>query len=198
MLFPLPEGFPPAFFASATDNVTDAYRCVAPHLKQHPGASVLIVGGMAQSIGLYAVALARSLGASRIDYADANTDQRSAAERLGARALEHPDGAYRITVDASGDPGGLRAALRATEPYGICTSIGIYFQPVEMALLRMYSKGITFITGRPNAGVDLPDVLDLMARHRASFEQIPTRLIRWQDACEGFFEPAAKLIVIRE
>ena len=66
----LPGGVPPTAVASASDNLPDAWRAVAPFLAESPGADVLVVGGWGRSIALYAVAIARALGAGRIDYID--------------------------------------------------------------------------------------------------------------------------------
>jgi alcohol dehydrogenase len=55
--------------ASVADNVPDGYRAVAGPLAQWPGEEVLVVGGFARSVGLYALAL----GASRVVYADTDS-----------------------------------------------------------------------------------------------------------------------------
>ena len=54
MLVPLPDGLEPATVASASDNIPDAWRTVAPPLERRPGAEVLVVAGGARSIALYA------------------------------------------------------------------------------------------------------------------------------------------------
>jgi len=64
MLVAVPAGIDPVHVASASDNIPDAYRTVAPHLHATPNASVLVVGGSARSIGLYAAAIACAMGAS--------------------------------------------------------------------------------------------------------------------------------------
>ena len=63
MLVAAPAGIAPAVLASASDNIPDGWRTVAPHLAARPGADVLIVGGGGLSIALYAVDAARALGA---------------------------------------------------------------------------------------------------------------------------------------
>src|SRR5262245_60984501 len=69
MLVPVPDGLEPAAVASASDNLSDAWRAVAPPLAAEPGAPVLVVGGASSgSIGLYAAALAVALGASSVLY----------------------------------------------------------------------------------------------------------------------------------
>ncbi|MBA3809469.1 MAG: alcohol dehydrogenase catalytic domain-containing protein, partial [Solirubrobacterales bacterium] len=44
MLVPVPEGLASAAVASASDNISDAWRTVAPALAAEPGAAVLVVG----------------------------------------------------------------------------------------------------------------------------------------------------------
>src|SRR4029077_2441350 len=69
MLVPVPTGLEPAAVASASDNISDAWRSVAPALAEEPGAPVLVVGGASSgSIGLYAAGLAVALGAESVLY----------------------------------------------------------------------------------------------------------------------------------
>lgn len=70
MLVRVPAGLDPLRVASASDNLSDAWRSVVPPLRQRPGGSVLILGGAAQSIGLYAAGLAARHGAAIVDYVD--------------------------------------------------------------------------------------------------------------------------------
>src|SRR3954464_16106111 len=132
MLVPLPEGVDPAAAASVSDNVTDAWRTVGPHLDERPGAAVLVVGG-AGSIGVYAAGIAVALGAETVNYLDSDQDRLEKARAMGTNAIEGPYpervGPYPITVAASADLAGLAFAVRSTEPDGVCTSTGIYFEP---------------------------------------------------------------------
>jgi threonine dehydrogenase-like Zn-dependent dehydrogenase len=45
MLVAVPDGLSPAAVASASDNISDAWRAVGPALAEEPGAPVLVVGG---------------------------------------------------------------------------------------------------------------------------------------------------------
>ena len=56
------RGLADTTLAGASDNLPDAWRTVAPHLRARPGAAVLVVGGAARSIGLYAAGIAVALG----------------------------------------------------------------------------------------------------------------------------------------
>jgi alcohol dehydrogenase len=204
MLVPLPSGLAPAALASATDNISDAWRAVGPALAEEPGADVLVVGGASSgSIGLYAVALARALGAPSVVYVDGDERRRQTAQTLGADVLADPPkrlGPFPITVDSSADPDGLRLALRSTAPDGTCTSTAIYFgeQP-SLPLLEMYTKGITFRTGRVHAREAIPHVLELAAAGSLEPERITTRVMPWADAADALSEcDWTKLVIERE
>jgi threonine dehydrogenase-like Zn-dependent dehydrogenase len=86
MLVPIPAGLAPAAVASASDNISDAWRAVAPALAEQPGADVLVVGGAGRgSIGLYAAGLAVALGSASVLYVDADEARRTDA-RTDAQA----------------------------------------------------------------------------------------------------------------
>ncbi|MET0205894.1 MAG: hypothetical protein ABW228_01840 [Thermoleophilaceae bacterium] len=114
------------------------------------------------SIGVYAVAFALALGASTVAYFDPfEPDAVVIARNLGAEILtEQPAGLeFPITVDASGRPEGLHAALSATGPVGRCHSVGIFFDDVPLPLSSMYMQGVTFTTERPDVAPSIPSVL---------------------------------------
>ena len=203
MLVPLPEGLAPATVASASDNMADAYRTVAPGLEQDPGAPVLVVGGAAAgSIGLYAAGIARSLGSEWVLYVDGDESRRARAEALGAQTMaEKPKrlGPFPITVDAGADPEGLALALRSTAPDGTCTSCAIYFgEEPALPLLEMYTKGITFRTGRANAREAIPHVLELASTGALRPERVTSLTVPWEQAPEALAEGGwTKLVIER-
>jgi threonine dehydrogenase-like Zn-dependent dehydrogenase len=201
MLVPIPDGVEPASVASLSDNIVDGWRTVGPPLEAEPGAAVLICGG-AGSIALYATEIATALGAERVDFAGGSPEHRELAERLGATLAdeEFPDrlGPYPITVDASADEAGLACALRSTEPDGICTSIGIYFQPqTAVPLLEMFTKGMNFYTGRPHARAVMPSALQLVADGRFHPELVTAERASWDDAADAVASHRAKLVIAR-
>jgi threonine dehydrogenase-like Zn-dependent dehydrogenase len=203
MLIALPEGLAPAAVASASDNLGDAWRAVGPPLAHAPGADVLVVGGASSgSIGLYAAGLAVALGAGSVLYVDADAERARIAAALGAQTLSDPAkrlGPFAITVDSSADPAGLKLALRSTAPDGTCTSTAIYFaeQPA-LPLLEMYTKGITFRTGRVNAREAMPHVLALAASGALHPELVTTRSVAWDDAADALREcDWTKLVIER-
>jgi alcohol dehydrogenase len=201
MLLPLPPGVEPADFASA-DNVPDGFRCVAGPLRDQPGGEVLVVGGGALSVGLYAVLCAVALGASRVDYVDSDDGRLELARRLGAQTIGGPvrgvRARYPITVDASADPAGLSRALLATAPGGVCTSVGIYYKPTTpLPLLAMYGTGMIFVTGRVNARASLPEVLELVADGRLRPREVTTKTAPWAEAAEALLDRGPKVAIVR-
>jgi threonine dehydrogenase-like Zn-dependent dehydrogenase len=201
MLVSIPEGVEPASVASLSDNIPDAWRCVAPPLRENPGAPVLIAMG-AGSIALYSVAIALALGAQRVDVVGGRERDRKLAAELGANVLDEgfPDraGFYPISVDASADPKGIACALRSTDADGICTSVGIYFQPTPLPLLEMFTQGITFVTGRPHVRTLMPEVLDLIREGKFDPTPMTVQTVAWDDAAEALSELRAKTVVKRD
>jgi len=191
MLVAVPDGLAPAAVASASDNISDAWRAVGAPLAEDPGAPVLVVGGAgAGSIGLYAVAIALALGSEAVTYADLDEGRLGLASSLGAQTLEIPwperAGPFPITVDTNATQEGITLALRSTAADGICTSNTIYFgeQP-RLPLLEMYTKIVTFKTGRVHARPIMPDVLELAERGVFHPELITTRVVDFSDATDA-------------
>lgn len=200
MLVALPEGLDPAAVASASDNLPDAWRLVAPFLAERPGADVLVLGGGTRSIALYAVALARALGAGRVDYLDDDPARLAAADRLGARALEaDPErGSYAIVADGSSRADGLRLALRATEPGGHCSHAGVLFEnDVALPMLELYTTGVHLHTGRVAARPAIPGILALAASGRLDPSLVTDRVVPWEEAATALLEPHTKLVFRR-
>jgi threonine dehydrogenase-like Zn-dependent dehydrogenase len=201
MLVAAPEGTEPEAIASVSDNVSDGWRTVGPYLEEGQGAEVLICAGIG-SIDIYATAIALALGASQVDYVGGRGENPRRARELGANVIDgsFPErlGPYPITVDASSDPAGLACALRSTEPEGICTSVGIYYEPeTGMPLLEMYTKGITFKTGRVHARPVMPKVLELVRDGRLDPEVATSRVVRWDEAAEALADLDSKLVISR-
>ncbi len=201
MLLEVPAGVAPEAIASA-DNLPDAWRSVGPYLSDGAKAPVLVVGGGAVSIGLFAAGIAVAMGSPQVDYIDKNRDRLDLAEALGARSIEGPPpkraGQYQITVDASSKLDGLHCAINSTAPEGVCTSIGIYFgETTPPPLFTMYNRGITFKTGRVNARPALPHVLELIQDGRFKPEKLITKRLSWEEAASEYTSPAVKLIVKR-
>jgi alcohol dehydrogenase len=202
MLVPVPQGLDPTVIASASDNLPDAWRTVAPHLAADPGVDVLVVGGDEgpHSIGLYAAGIAVALGAGRVVYHDVDPGRLAIAAALGADTREGPPprklGAFPITVDASGNEAGLRCALNSTASDGTCTSPSVYLADPKVPLLAMYSRCCTFHTGRAHVRAAIPAILDLTVD---GFDPslVTSAVVPWDDATAALADPPMKLVISR-
>ncbi|MCH7600208.1 MAG: alcohol dehydrogenase catalytic domain-containing protein [Myxococcales bacterium] len=194
------ETLPAVTLASLGDNVCDGFRCVAPFRDVADRTRVLVVGGIAQSIGLYAVACAKALGFSEVAYLDDDPVRRTIAEQLGANVGEESirSTRYAVTVDASSRPEGLREALGALAPGGTCTSVGIYYEDVALPLAELYSTGVHFHTGHANACHSLPAVVELLTAGKLDLAAITTRVVEWDAAADTMGDPTPKLVFARD
>ncbi len=201
MLVSVPRGVDPIAVASASDNIPDAYRTVAPYLKENPGAHVLVIGGGAKSIGLYAAGIAKALGASRVDYLDASKTRLAIAEKLGANAMEKSRAQlrdYPITVDASSTAGGLAYAIAALAPGGTCSGVGFYVRRgTPLPLWKMYMTSATLRVGVSHPRADLPGVMELVAAKKFDPSIVTTLVADWEDAPRALFERTTKVILRR-
>jgi threonine dehydrogenase-like Zn-dependent dehydrogenase len=211
LLVGVPAGVEPLKLASAGDNITDGYRAVAEPLRKRPGAPVLVVGGAAASIGLYAAGIAVALGGAPVDYVDSNRERLDVAERLGANPVQlsrdarwfragesQRPGGYAVSVDARSTTESLSYALRALAPGGICTAVGFYLRrATPLPLWDMYLKGVTLEIGLSHARACLPGALELVASGRFDPGLVTSVVGDWQDAPRLFVERGTKPVVQR-
>jgi len=202
MLFPLPGNADLTALASLSDNMTDAFRSVHPYLLNTDNNTVLIIGGLANSISLYTVLFARALGAEKITYISLNQDQAAAAADLGADSHHLKKWPVRwhenhdIVVDAAGDPKALNMALRSAREFGIATSVSIFFNnKVPVPYLEMYNKSISFNVGRTLAKEYTPLVLNLINSQKIDVGKIVSQTASFSEAKEAWLEPGTKLVI---
>ncbi len=203
MLLRVPDGVAASAVASLSDNIPDGWRGVGPYAAELAALDpadrrILVVGRL--SIGLYAAACAVAYGA-HVDYVDTDEGRLAAAEQLGAAVHDRPKPdkswePYPVTMHTAGDVSSLNAALRATWPDGVCTDTGIYYTPVEMPVLQMYTRGVRFVTGRVNARAAIPHVLELLAGG-CDFGPAVDRVVEWDDAPEVWPTMTGKTVFTR-
>jgi threonine dehydrogenase-like Zn-dependent dehydrogenase len=203
MLVPVPDGIPPERVAAASDNLADAWRSVVEPLRTRAGGPVrvLILGGGARSIGLYAAGLAVAHGAATIDYQDDDAERRAIAESFGARATRRapPRGTYDVTVEATSRAAGLRAAIRALAPGGVCTAVGYYLATgTRVPLMRMYATDATLRLGVSHARALIPDLLAFIAETGFEAERVTSLTADWDDAPTAYLAKTTKVVLARD
>jgi threonine dehydrogenase-like Zn-dependent dehydrogenase len=199
MLVPVPPGIPVERIAAASDNLADAWRAVVPPLAAREGGSVLVLGGGAKSIGLYAAGPAVAHGASTVDYIDDDPGRRSIAESFGARPRSRESGGYDVAVEATSRPAGLRRALRASAPGGVCTAVGYYLGTgTRVPLMRMYTTDATLRLGVSHSRAVLPALLEFVHRTGFPAERVTTLDAPWDDAPAVYAARTTKLVLRRD
>ena len=207
MLIPLPEGMDPVSAAGIPDNVSDGYRCVATPLAERPGAPVLVVGGLAPSVGLYAVMAALALGAERVVYVDDDAARLELAVAAGAEVVNAKDQwdslklaeRFPIVVDANVLDSGRNFALQSVEPCGVCTSVsGGASSRSNLPLQSMYLKGVRYEIGRVHACATAKPVLDLVSSGALDPARIINKFVPFSEAVEGMILPVTKVVFVND
>jgi alcohol dehydrogenase len=209
MLVPVPDGVDPLRVAAASDNLADAWRSVVPVLRRRPGGRVLILGGAAQSIGLYAAGLAVHHGAELVDYVDDRPERLDIAEKLGARAhrvakkrkrshADIPRRDYDVAVEGTASAAGVDVALRSLAPGGVCQPVGYYLAVgTKVPLMHMYANDATLRIGVSNVRPVLPELLEFVATTGFPAEQVTTVTADWDDAPQAYTAHTTKLVLHR-
>jgi alcohol dehydrogenase len=198
LLVPVPPGIPGLRVAAASDNLADAWRAVVPALTARDGGRVLILGGGAKSIGLYAAGLAAAHDAE-VDYLDHDPARCRIAETLGARTPHRLEGRYDVAVEATSRPAGIRRALRALAPGGICTAVGYYVATgTRVPLMHMYATDATLHLGVSHPRAILPDLLDFIDRTGFPAETVTTVTADWDDAPTAYQARTTKVVLQRD
>ena len=207
MLIPLPEGMDPVVAAGIPDNVSDGYRCVAAPLAERPCAPVLVVGGLAPSVGLYAAMAALALGSERVVYVDDDAARLELAAAAGAEVIDAKDQwdslklaeRFPIVVDANVLDPGRNFALRSVEPCGVCTSVsGGASSRSNLPLQSMYLKGVRYEIGRVHACATARPVLDLVSSGALDPARIINKVVPFSEAVEGMILPVTKVVFVND
>jgi threonine dehydrogenase-like Zn-dependent dehydrogenase len=202
-LVKLPPNVSPLQAVSVGDNLTDAWRAIAPHLLRRPGSDLLILS--AGSIGLFAADIARACGAGIVRYVDGSPARRELAGQFGAEALTPEEFAadthrYAVTLNATSDTSGarLREALLATAPGGHCESTVFHFQDVELPLLAMHLNCLTLRSSLSNARSHMPAVLELLSSGRINPQLVTTDVLPFDTAAQALATAGFKPVFLRE
>jgi threonine dehydrogenase-like Zn-dependent dehydrogenase len=186
---------------SVGDNLTDAYRVVAPHVLARPGRDVLILSG--GSLGLYAADIARACGARAVLYVDADEQRRRLAETFGAESLtpEDLDPSGRqlaLTVVTTGGASVLQKALLATAPGGFVENLAFHFADVPLPVAAMHFKCLTFRSALSNARPLFDDVLALLASGRIEPRRVQTAVLPFETAADALPTAGFKPVFVRD
>lgn len=207
MLIALPDNVDPIAAAGIPDNVSDGYRCVAGPLRERPGSDVLVVGGLAPSVGLYAVMSALALGARSVVYADDDSERLELATALGAVAVDAKGGwedvrldrKFPVVVDANVLDHGRNFAFHSVEPCGTVTSVsGGASAMSSLPLQKMYHKGVRYEIGRVHAVATTRPVLELVANGTLDPTRLVSSVVPFSEAAIGMTAPGTKVVFVND
>jgi threonine dehydrogenase-like Zn-dependent dehydrogenase len=199
-LLRLPANVSPKDAVSVGDNLTDAWRAIVPHLRQRPGADVLIMS--TGPTGLFAADIARACGAGLVRYVDRDDARLQVAAGLGAQASAFEDFSvdereYPITLNASDSRTALRNALLATAPGGHCESMAFHFREVELPLLAMHLKCLHFRTALANVRPHMPAVLELLSTGAITPQIVVSAVLPFDTAADALPSAGSKPVFVR-
>jgi alcohol dehydrogenase len=200
-LLALPPGVSAIDAVSVGDNLTDAWRLVVPHLRDRPGADVLIMS--TGSCGLYAADIARAYGARRVRYLDRDEARLAIAEGFGAETgtlagFSPDEHQYDITINASDSTTALKNAVLATAPGGHCENMAFFFREVELPLLAMHLKCVHFRSSVANTSVHWAEVMHLLTSGRIDPRAVQTSVHPLASAVEQLPSAGFKPVFTQE
>jgi alcohol dehydrogenase len=136
---------------------------------------------------------------ARLEVADAfgatthQVDRRRGRSVLGAVSRR-----YDVVVEASSRASGLRDAIRALRPGGVCTATGYYLAPgTKLPVMDMYATSATLRVGVSHVRPVLPELLAFVATSGFPAEQVTSVLADWEDAPEAYAARTTKLVLHR-
>lgn len=107
-------------------------------------------------------------------------------------------GRYDVAVEASSHSQGLRDALRALRPGGICTGTGYYLRPgTKLPVMDTYATSATLHAGVSHVRPVLPELLDFIATTGFEAERVTSLVADWDDAPEAY-QAHTKLVLRRD
>ena len=207
MLIALPDNVDPITAAGIPDNVSDGYRCVAGPLRERPESDVLVVGGLAPSVGLYAVMAAVGLGARSVVYVDDDAERLGLASSLGAEVVDargswtelRLDRKFPIVVDANVLDAGRNLAFRSVEPCGTVTSVsGGASAMSPLPLQKMYNKGVRYEIGRVHAVATARTVLNLVTNGTLDPARLVSSVVPFSEAVAGMTASGTKVVFVND
>jgi alcohol dehydrogenase len=109
-----------------------------------------------------------------------------------------PANTYDITVEASSSTAGIRYAIRATAPGGVCTAVGYYVATnTGIPLMHMYANDITLRLGVGHSRAVLPDLLAWVHTHEFPAERVTTLVADFDEAPAAYTAHTTKLVLQR-
>ncbi len=201
MLLPLKEDTDPVSVASLSDNISEAWKLAGRFLEVDPSLSVLVLGGLASSIGLYTALLASKMGKGIVKYVDTDKQRVDHATRLGIDAewvnvIPKSFGKFDLVCEAAFSKEAWESGLRSLKSKGKFSSASIYWtNRLEIPYLELYNVGAELHLTRVDSREYMEKLLGLIESGIYDPGPIVTKTASFRDAKEAWMEPSTKLVI---
>ncbi|TGL38947.1 zinc-dependent alcohol dehydrogenase [Leptospira perdikensis] len=203
MLFEVDQKIDPVGIASLSDNIAEVWKLAGRFLNQKKDPKVLVVGGLAGSIGLYTALFLHQTKKAEVLYADTDKTRIQLAESLGI-PVEHfttftkPTNKYDLVCDASANKAGWDFAVRSLGKNAIFSSASIFWtNQWEIPYLEMYNQGVEIHLGRVESKDSMEALYPYILSGTFTPEKIVTRTANFNDAKEAWLEESIKLVITK-
>jgi alcohol dehydrogenase len=198
-LVKIPDSVDPLAAVAVGDTLSDAWSTTVPHVRNKPGARVLITSNA--GYGLYAAQWALSAGASQVTYVDDDPTRLALAAQLGADVLEWSEQievppVYDVIVNERQGADSLRFCLLAAAPGAVCENVVIYFEDVPIPLSAMHFSGVTLHSSFSPTRNFMPEVMRALETGMIQPRQVESEIVALDDVPRRFVLPSHKPIVI--
>lgn len=203
MLFEVDKKIDPVGIASLSDNIAEVWKLAGRFLIQRKDPKVLVVGGLAGSIGLYTALFLHQTKKAEVLYVDTDTTRIQLAESLGIpveffTTFPKPTKKYDLVCDASANKQGWDFAVRSLGRNAIFSSASIFWtNQWEIPYLEMYNQGVEIHLGRVESKYSIEALYPYILSGIFTPEKIVTRTANFNDAKEAWLEESIKLVITK-
>ena len=195
-VFLVPPGIPVEEASIITDAVASSFHALVNVARVKPG-DVTAIYGASGGLGLSSIQIAKALGAQVIGIGRQSWKLERAKE-LGADAVistadtdnladevrKISSGSVDISIDVSGVPALVEAAIKTTSPGGKIILLAFNFEKVQFSIGRLMWREQSILGSKNYRPVDMPQIIKLveegkvrlgpMISHRFALEEINT------------------------
>jgi alcohol dehydrogenase len=198
-LIKIPDSIDPLAAVAVGDTLSDAWSTTVPHIRNKPGARVLITSNA--GYGLYATQWALSAGASQVTYVDDDQTRLGLAAQLGAHVLDWTDEmevppVYDVIVNERQGVESLKFCLLAAAPGAVCENVVIHFEDVPVPLAAMHYSGVTLHSSFSPTRNFMPEVMRELEAGTIQPRHIESEIVDLDEVPRRFVLPSHKPVVI--
>ncbi len=196
-MFPIPAGLKEDNLLFVGDILSTGYFG-AENARIQPGDTVAIMGS--GPVGMCAMLTARLWGPKQIIAVDVNQDRLDFAVKQGVADLSLKPAKENVperireltggrgadaTIEAVGAKGTYELALDAVRPGGNVSIIGVFEQPQELPMNKLWIKNISISMGLVNAN-HIPELIGLIAAGKLNTDFLITHRAPLNDIINGY------------